>query len=136
MDANDEKNLRSLSVYSFSSESDTSSLDPWNSGYLIFIWCFCLTFEDFFDKAYKDWYIAYLYMYIYFLNQGKLKFWRYYNSFFETVVTNIHISPKVLDMTCSNELVYIFLMTNMCQSWTHIYIKYVGKISWIRLSLV
>ena len=34
MDANDEKNLRSLSVYSFSSESDTSSLDPWNTGYI------------------------------------------------------------------------------------------------------
>ena len=31
MDANDEKNLRSLSVYSFSSESESSSLDPWNS---------------------------------------------------------------------------------------------------------
>ena len=35
MDANDEKNLRSLSVYSFSSESDTSSLDPWNTGYIL-----------------------------------------------------------------------------------------------------
>ena len=32
MDANDEKNLRSLSVYSFSSESEASSLDPWNIG--------------------------------------------------------------------------------------------------------
>ena len=29
VDANDEKNLRSLSVYSFSSESESSSLDPW-----------------------------------------------------------------------------------------------------------
>merc|ERR1711860_486666 len=29
VDANDEKNLRSLSVYSFSSESESNSLDPW-----------------------------------------------------------------------------------------------------------
>ena len=29
VDCNDEKNLRSLSVYSFSSESESNSLDPW-----------------------------------------------------------------------------------------------------------
>ncbi len=29
VDCSDEKNMRSISVYSFSSESDSSSMDPW-----------------------------------------------------------------------------------------------------------
>ena len=35
VDCSDEKNMRSISVYSFSSESDSSSIDPWTGNELI-----------------------------------------------------------------------------------------------------